>query len=131
MVVGKLLTLLAINNVSASELSNPRFFEYRSGPVIQEILTTTFGWFKTLSDEQKDSYYQAVTHAASFAENGQVVEWYKNDASGYAVPVMTWPTSSGYCRRMHIQAIAYNTEKIITRTACYNNSSRNWQWFRE
>jgi predicted HAD superfamily Cof-like phosphohydrolase len=61
----------------------------------------------------------------------KTVEWYKSNASGIAIPVMTWPNSSGYCRRLHIQTIAYNVEKTISRTACYNNSSRNWQWFRE
>ncbi len=131
-VVGKLLTLLVVSSsVYASELTNPRFYDYRGGPAINEIIQTTFGWFRTLDDEQKASYSQAITHALMVAENGQVVEWYKSDASGIAVPVMTWPSSSGYCRRLHIQTIAYNIEKTISRTACYSNASRNWQWYRE
>ena len=130
MVVGKLLILVAFN-ANATDINNPRFFEYRGGPIIQELIQTSFGWFRTLSDAQKDSYHQAVTHATMFAENGQVVEWYKDDASGIAVPVMTWPTGNGYCRRLHIQTIAYNVEKTVSRTACYSNASRNWQWYRE
>jgi len=131
MVVGKLLILVAFNTAHASDINNPRFVEYRGGPIIQELIQTTFGWFRTLSNEQKDSYFQAVTHATMFAENGQAVEWYKDDASGVAVPVMTWPTGSGYCRRLHIQTIAYNVEKTVSRTACYSNASGNWQWYRE
>jgi len=131
-VVGRLLILWAVSStVYASDLRNPRFFEYRGGPPIEELIQTTFGWFRTLDDEQKASYSQAVTHALMVAENGQTVEWYKSNASGIAIPVMTWPSSSGYCRRLHIQTIAYNVEKTISRTACYNNSSRNWQWYRE
>lgn len=130
--VGRLLILWVVcSTAHASDLSNPRFFEYRGGPAINELIQTTFGWFRTLDDEQKASYSQAITHALMVAENGQAVEWYKSNASGIAVPVMTWPSSSGYCRRLHIQTIAYNVEKTISRTACYSNASRNWQWYRE
>jgi hypothetical protein len=131
MALGKLLILVATTNAIAGELTNPRFFDYRGGPPISEAITFSFGWFKTFSDSQKDSYSQSISHAVMFAENGQAVEWYKDDASGYAVPVMTWPNGSGYCRRIHIQAIAYNVEKTMSRTACYDNSSRNWRWFKE
>jgi surface antigen len=131
MVLGKLLILAATSNAVAGDLNNPRFFDYRGGPLIDNAIVFSFGWFRTLSDAQKDSYSQSISHAVMFAENGQAVEWYKDDASGVTVPVMTWPTGSGYCRRIHIQAIAYNTEKTMSRTACYNNSSRNWRWFKE
>lgn len=130
--VGRLLILWVVcSTAHASDLRNPRFFEYRGGPAINELIQTTFGWFRTLDDDQKASYSQAITHALMVAENGQAVEWYKSNASGIAVPVMTWPSSSGYCRRLHIQTIAYNVEKTISRTACYSNASRDWQWFRE
>ena len=130
--VGKLLILWAVYSTAhAGDLRNPRFFEYRGGPAINELVQTTFGWFRTLDDEQKASYSQAITHALMVAENGQTVEWYKSNASGIAIPVMTWPNSSGYCRRLHIQTIAYNVEKTISRTACYSNASRDWQWYKE
>lgn len=128
MVLGKLSILVAISPVAHADISNPKFFEYRGGNIFADAVTLSFGWFKTLSNEQRDSYNQALTHAIMFAENGDRVEWYKHDASGYAVPVMTWPTGSGYCRRIHIQAIAYNVERNMQTTACYDNSSRNWRW---
>lgn len=128
MVLGKLLTLLVISPVHASELENPRFFEYRSNGFINRLAEFSFGWFKTLTPSQKSAYDQALTHAIMTAENGQAVSWYKDDASGYAVPVVTWPTGSGYCRRMHIQAIAYGVEKTMSATACYDNSQDNWRW---
>lgn len=126
-----LILWVVCSTAHASDLRNPRFFEYRGGPAINELIQTTFGWFRTLDDDQKASYSQAITHALMVAENGQAVEWYKSNASGIAVPVMTWPSSSGYCRRLHIQTIAYNVEKTISRTACYSNASRDWQWYRE
>lgn len=131
MVLGKLLILLAINPAQASDIENPRFFNYRSGSLIGQAINLSFGWFKTLDDEQKSAYYQSVTHAVMYAENGQAVEWYKNDASGYAMPVMTWPTGSGYCRRIYIQAVAYNTEKKMQKTACFDNPSTEWRWIGE
>jgi surface antigen len=129
MVVGKLLVLLAVNSAAANELEQPHFFEYRSGSFANHLVDMTFGWFKTLDKEQKAAYNQAITHAVMFAENGQKVTWYQNDASGVAVPVMTWPSGSGYCRRIHIQTIAYNTEKTMAATACFDDANEQWRWF--
>ncbi len=129
-VLGKLLILLTSTPVLATDINNPKFFDYRGGPVASELLNLAFGWFKTLDDEQKSAYYQSITHAVMYAENGQRVEWFQGNASGYALPVMTWPNGSGYCRRVYIQAIAYNTERTMHRTACFNNNTK-WQWVRE
>jgi surface antigen len=131
MVLGKLLILLNINPAVADSVTNPKFFEYRSGPLLSEVLTVTFGWFKSLDDNQKAAYYQSITHAVMYAENGQRVQWYEGDASGYSVPVMTWPNGGGYCRRIYIQAIAHSTERTMQRTACFNNANTKWVWTRE
>jgi len=132
MAVGRLLILLVISQpVLAGDISDPRFFSYRSGSFVNNLIDISFGWFRTLDKEQKVAYNQSLTHAVMYAENGQSVSWYMNDASGQAVPVMTWPTGNGYCRRIHIQAIAHNTEKTMQATACFENSSDNWRWIRE
>lgn len=131
MVAGKLLMLLAISPAYANDVSDPKFFEYRSGGFTNRLVDMTFGWFKTLDREQKDLYQQSLHHAVMMAENGQKVSWYKNDASGFAVPVMTWPNGNGYCRRIHIQTIAYSMEKTMTATACFDNAHTNWRWIRE
>jgi surface antigen len=130
MVVGKLLMLVAISPAQANT-NDPRFFEYRSGGFTNRLVDLTFGWFKTLDNEQKEAYHSTIHHAVMMAENGQKVTWYKNDASGMAVPVMTWPTGNGYCRRIHIQAIAHSIEKTMSATACYDNAHTNWRWVRE
>ena len=91
----------------------------------------SFGWFKSLNTTQKEAYHSALNHAIVFSENGQAVKWYESDASGYAVPVITWPTGNGYCRRVHIQAIAHNVEKTMTATACFNEINNKWQWQNE
>ena len=113
-------------------MSNPRFFEYRGGPTLGEFINITFGWFKTLDDNEKDAYYQSITHAVMYAENGQCVEWYRGKASGVSMPVVTYPIGSGgYCRRVYIRVNAYNMSKDMHRTACFDNTSDNWQWVRE
>lgn len=128
MVVGKLLILTASNTALANSIDEPRFFNYRNSGIHSRILDVTFGWFKTLDDEQKLAYNQALMHAVSYADNGQAVRWYKNDASGQVVPSMTWPSGVGYCRRMYIQVIAYGVEKNFKTTACYDESTDKWSW---
>ena len=127
MVVGKLLILLAASPVLAFE-SDPKFFDYRGGSFSNRLVETAFGWFRTLNDEQKIAYNQALTHALLYAENGHAVRWYKDDASGSSMPAMTWPSGAGYCRRMHIQTTAYNVEKTMKATACYDGPQDNWTW---
>ena len=129
MVAGKLLILTASSPALANDLEDPKFFEYRSGSWTNRLVDVTFGWFKSLDNEQKLAYNQALTHAVLYADNGQPVRWYKNDASGYAVPSMTWPSGAGYCRRMHIQAIAHGVEKTMKATACLNEVDNRWTWY--
>ena len=129
MVAGKLLILTVSSPALANDIEDPKFFEYRSGSWTNQIIDVTFGWFKSLDGEQKLAYNQAITHAVLYADNGQPVRWYKNDASGYAVPSMTWPSGAGYCRRMHIQAIAYGVEKTMKATACLNEVDNRWTWY--
>jgi surface antigen len=128
MVIGKLLTLLSISNVYASDIRNPQFFEYHSNAFTNRLIDVTFGWRKTLSQEDILQYHQSINHAISMAENGQEVKWYGNNSSGYAVPVVTWPSGNGYCRRVYIQTIAYNIKKINPATACYDQGEETWRW---
>ena len=128
MVVGKLLILTTSSVAVANELENPRFFEYSGGNFTNRLIDLSFGWFKTLDDEQKLSYNQALTQAVMYADNGQAVRWYKNNASGQVIPAVTFPAGSGYCRRIHIQTIAYGVEKTMRANACYDISSSRWTW---
>ena len=128
MVVGKCLILTASSPALAGDIDNPRFFNYRSGEWSNRIADLSFGWFKTLDDEQKIAYNQAITHAVLYANDGEVVRWYKNDASGMAMSSATWPSGSGYCRRIYIQAIAYGVEKTMKATACLNDADNRWTW---
>jgi hypothetical protein len=60
MVVGKLLTLLVTSPALANDINQPRFFDYRSGSFVNQIITLSFGWFKTLDDEQKSACLQKM-----------------------------------------------------------------------
>lgn len=96
-----------------------------------QMRTLTFGFWRTLDDDQLKAYYATLRMAVLEADNGQPVRWYINDASGTATPVYTRPTGSGYCRRIHVHVIAHNTERFFQETVCYNNASRQWQWMGE
>jgi surface antigen len=130
MVVGKLLILILINTPAHSnEITNPKFFDYKSNNILNRMVDFTFGWNKKLNDEQKEVYYQSIVHALEYTEDGQSVQWYKDNASGYTRPVMTWPISDGYCRRIHIEIIAFSKQRIKSFTSCYHNSNTNWTWY--
>jgi surface antigen len=131
MVVGKLLILFASTTVVANEVDNPSFVDYRGGSFGNQLADMTFSWFRKLDSVQKQAYDTAVNQAVMRAENGQTVRWYESEASGEVTPVMTWARGDGYCRRMHIQAIAYNIEKTMSATACYSDVQGRWQWYRE
>jgi len=45
-----------------------------------------------------------------------------------AMTSATWPSGAGYCRRLHVQAIAYNVEKTMRATACFNDVDNRWTW---
>ena len=131
MVVGKLSILVAISTAHAQDMNNPRFFDYRGGNFVNQLADVAFGYFRTLKGEQKDAYIQSITHAVMYAKNGEAVRWYKGDASGVAVPVMTWPAGAGFCRRIHTQIVAYDMVKDLSQTACFSNASSDWRWVRE
>lgn len=128
MVLGKLLILTCSAPALADNINNPRFFEYNGGNFSNRLAEVTFGWFRTLDDDQMEQYQQSLIHAVLVADNGKSVSWYKRDASGTATPVITWPNGNGYCRRIYVSVIAYSIEKNFHSTACYNNAHSNWRW---
>jgi surface antigen len=131
--LGKSLILASVISTSAlaNEVWNPKFFDYSSNGIISRIVEFSFGWNKKLNEEQKLAYYQSIIHALEYAENGQKVSWYKDNASGYSTPVMTWPVSDGYCRRLHLSAIAYSKHRSMAVSACYNKLNTNWTWYHD
>lgn len=127
MVLGKLSILLCSTPVFGDNVNNPRFFDYNGSAFTNRLASITFGWFKTLDDDQMEQYQQSLVHAVLVADNGKSVSWYKRDASGTATPVMTWPNGDGYCRRVHISVIAYSIQKNMAATACFNYAHSNWR----
>ncbi len=128
MVLGKLLILICSAPALAQDINNPRFFEYNGSNFTNRLAEISFGWFKTLDDDQKEQYEQSLIHAVLVADNGKSVSWYKKDASGTATPVVTWPNGDGYCRRIHITVIAYSVQKNMAATACINYANSKWRW---
>lgn len=129
MAVGKLLIILAANPVYANTADDPRFFNYRGGDFTNQLGNVVFGMFKRLDEEEMASYRASVMHALMTAENGEQVVWYNGRANGVSVPVITYPTGSGYCRQVHIQVSKYGVTKSFSRKGCYQNAVDNWTWY--
>lgn len=127
--VGKLLILTVASSVWAADIEDPKFFNYSSGSFVNQLATVYFGWFKTLDHDEKLAYNQAITHAVLYSNNGETVRWYKDYAFGSATPSVTWPSGSGYCRRVYIQVTAYGVEKNFKATACLNEADNRWTWY--
>jgi surface antigen len=116
------------SNSFASEVNDPRFFEYRGGSFINQLAEVSFGWFKKLNDRQLLAHHRAISVALHSADYGHSVRWYVDDASGSATPIAHIPTGSGYCRRIHLSVIAHGVQKNFQETACYDNAHDNWRW---
>jgi hypothetical protein len=66
-VVGKLLILTFVSSIAtAGPLDSPRFFEYKNGGNLARGLSMTFGWFRTLDEDQEDAYQQSIIQAIAY-----------------------------------------------------------------
>jgi len=117
-----------ITEPTARPLVQPRFFHYEAARFLNQIRPPSFGLFQRLSSAQVDKYQEAVIHALVAAENGETVRWMMGDAFGAVVPVLTWPTGNGYCRRVHIMVHAFDRQRIQSETACLDSVHSQWQW---
>jgi hypothetical protein len=123
MVLGKLLILTFASSTALA--GEP--FKYDS-TLVNRPADLSFGWFKKLDEDQETAYVSSMVHALMYADNGQRVEWYKNGAYGFAVPVYTKSTGGGYCRRIQAYVYAFNQERQFSETACYTNFNDSWRW---
>ena len=121
MAAGKLSILI----IASPALADP--FEYNASIAYTDS-KISFGWFKSLNDEQMAAYHSSMTHALFYAENGQKVQWSRGNATGYAVPVYTKTTGSGYCRRIQASVWAFDKQQTFSETACYDNALDSWRW---
>jgi len=130
MALGKSLILTLVISVSstADALQNPRF-TFTADTFTNGIGNVVFSWFRTLDDKELAAYHSSVMQALFVAENGERVVWYQGTASGEARPLATWPTGSGYCRRIEIGVTDYDQTKNFSRTACKQNGLNSWTWY--
>jgi surface antigen len=106
----------------------PEFYDYGKGDAVGIIFGSMFGGFYSLSEIEKAAHSEAVTTALTKAELGQRVIWRLGKTAGYAMPVATFPSSQGYCRRVHIFISSSGRERAISKTSCYENATGKWKW---
>lgn len=115
-------------NANPVSIENPRFYNDSSDNALARVINTSFGWFKTLDDEQKQAYYSTIVLALEEAQPGQFVRWYKNNASGFVRVAWQYPHNGSVCKRLHMETIAYGVVKPVQVTACYNEIDDRWAW---
>jgi hypothetical protein len=127
------MAMLWATSTSASahpvNIENPKFYSQTNGPLLEQIINVSFGWFKGLDPEQKDAYYSSLILALEEAEPGQFARWYKNNASGIVRVAWQNPRNGVLCKRLHISLIAHNTQKDLQTTACFNEVDNRWHWY--
>lgn len=116
-------------NAQTISLGNPRFYNEVNGPFLRQVLNISFGWFKTLDNEQKEAYYSSMIVALEEAQPGQSARWYRNNASGTIRVAWQEPRNGSICKRLHISIIAYDTLKNMQTTACFNEVDNDWIWY--
>jgi hypothetical protein len=124
-----LLVMSTSTNANPVNIENPKFYEEVNGPLLERIINVSFGWFKELDHEQKAAYYSSLILALEEVQPGQFARWYKNNASGVVRVAWQFPRNGTLCKRLHINLIAYDTEKNIQTTACFNEVDNRWQWY--
>jgi len=127
-----MVTLLVMStsiNAQTINISNPRFVNEVNGSYLKQVLNISFGWFKTLDNEQKEAYYSSMIVALEEAQPGQSARWYRNNASGTIRVAWQEPRNGSVCKRLHISIIAYDTQKNMQTTACFNDVDNDWSWY--
>ena len=124
-----LLVMSTSTNAQSISIQEPRFYNEVSGSTLRQILNLSFGWFKTLDDEQKEAYYSSIIIALEEAQPGQFARWYKKNASGTVRVAWQEPRNGSVCKRLHISVIAYDMIKNMQTTACFNEADNRWSWY--
>jgi surface antigen len=113
---------------SKQDIPLPNYFYYGGGGVVSSFFDSFFGDQYSLNDTEREAHTEAVTTALSKANLGQKVIWRLGKTEGFAMPVATFPSSQGFCRRVHIHLVSPKIKKATSKTACYVNSSDRWYW---
>jgi len=126
MVVGKLLTVAALT-VGSSAQAQSR---------INENIYQLFNSFKRMTDgvsaDDRRKYEQAVYTALANLDNGEFVKWYSDNSYNHGfVEVMATARMNGQvCRRIYATIITEKNRTDDERWACYNESTKLWEFFK-
>ena len=125
--------LLLVMNTSTKaqtiNIENPKFYADTHGSILEEVINVSFGWFKGLDADQKAAYYSSLILALEEVQPGQFSRWYKNNASGTVRVAWQFPRNGTLCKRLHVSVIAYDMQKNLQTTACFNEVDNRWHWY--
>lgn len=132
MVLGKLFLILACSASYADpSWEGPKYRDWQRSDGLMGMVYNIDRYFSTkLNKEDAAVHSRAVHFALNNLETGEVAEWFNDRtvSQGRARIIATWTSSGDICRRVYSYII--NGQKAFTYedTACYNNSTRTWNF---
>ena len=112
--------------LAQSSVEPPKLL-YREDIIIAP--TISFGWGKSLSDEQMEYYSIAQMHALYYGEVGEKVKWQHNGVHGYVKVQALEPKGTGYCKHVTTVLYAFGKKDSLTLAACHTYRNGRWDWY--
>jgi surface antigen len=106
----------------------PNYYDYGNGDAGGFIFGLFRAGYYKLNGSQQAAHTEAIWTALKKAELGQRVTWRLGEVSGFVMPVATFPSSQGYCRRIHVHLENSGQSNSISKTSCYENATGRWKW---
>ena len=126
MVVGKLLTVAALTVGSTAHA------QIRMSESMYQLYNAFKRMTDSLTSDDRRKYEQAVYTALANLDNGEFVRWYSDDSYNHGiVEVMATARMNGQiCRRIYATVITEKSRTNDERWACYNESTKLWEFFK-
>ena len=126
MVVGKLLTVAALT------VGNTAHAQLRMSESVYQLYNAFKRMTDSLTSDDRRKYEQAVYTALANLDNGEFVRWYSDDSYNHGIVevVATARMNGQICRRIYATVITEKSRTNDERWACYNESTKLWEFFK-
>lgn len=126
MVVGKLLMVVALT------VGNTAHAQLRMSESVYQLYNAFKRMTDSLTSDDRRKYEQAVYTALANLDNGEFVRWYSDDSYNHGIVevVATARMNGQICRRIYATVITEKSRTNDERWACYNESTKLWEFFK-
>ncbi len=131
MVLGKLCLILACSVSHAQSWQSSTYKGWYQHDGVAGFVYNLSRHFAAKLDRQDAAFHsRAVYFALTNSETGELIEWYndQNYSHGKVKIIATWTGNGDICRRVYSYVIANRHNHTYEDTACYNNTSKTWNF---